>query len=385
MPTSHPHSHPRSHPRVPLLDLPAQNRDLMPELREAFEGVLASGDYILGGYVDRFEIEFAKWLGVEQAVGVSSGTDALLVAMMALDIGAGDEVILSPFVFFNAAGSIARLGAKPVFVDINPRTLNLDASRIAAAVTPQTKAVLAAHLFGLPADRDPILATAAEHGLKVIEDCHHALGAKYNGQPVGTLGDAAAFDFFPNKNLPAVGNAGAVVARDPEVLRRVQMLRVHGLDPETDYTYPMIGGNFRMGSLQAAMLSVKLPHLDRWNKRRRDLAKRYDQLFEPLPVSTPFEDVHRRHIYNHYTIRVRGGGRDSLRHHLRACGIGTRVYYPTPLHLQPAFAYLEQHEGSLPNAEAAAKELLTLPIYPEMTRESQDAVVEAVRDYFRAE
>ncbi len=350
-----------------------------------FRRVLLSGQYVLGPEVERFERELASYLGVRHAVGVSSGTGALLVSLMALGVGPGDEVIVSPFVFFSAAGSIARLGAKPVFVDIHPRSYNLDPDHLEAAITDKTRAILAAHLFGLPCQVDRITRIAAAHDIPVVEDAHQAFGAEWDGKKVGTFGKAGAFDFFPNKVLPTIGNAGALVTDDDAVARRARSLRVHGLNPDREYTYDSIGGNFRIDVLHAAMLSLKLPHVDEWIERRRAIAERYHRYFEPLPLTVPLEDRRRKHVYNHYTIRVRGNGREPLRHHLRAMGVGHKVYYPQPLHLEPAFAYLNIPNGSLPAAERASQELLTLPIYPEMTRDEQDRVIGAVRDYFNAE
>ena len=370
---------------VPLIDLSRQHAALMPELRQAFDRVVESGQFILGPFVERCEQQIAEVCQARHCVGVSSGTDALLAAMMALDIGPGDEVITTPFTFFCTAGCIARLGATPVFVDINPRTFCLEVADIEGAITGQTKAIVPVHLFGLPANMQPIMALARRHGLKVIEDGAQALGARCDDRPVGPIGDIGCFSFYPTKNMPSLGDAGACVTDDDELADKLRKLRIHGLEPGKQYEYPIIGGNFRLDALQAAMLSVKMPHLSAWNQRRRQIADRYGAALEDLPVSTPFEPPERYHVYSNYTIRIRSGGRDALQAHLTACGIGTRVYYPLPLHLQPALAYLDCGRGRFPVTEAAAEEVLSLPIYPELTDAQQDEVISAIRDHFKAE
>ncbi|HEX7009266.1 MAG TPA: DegT/DnrJ/EryC1/StrS family aminotransferase [Phycisphaeraceae bacterium] len=368
---------------VPLLDLNRQHTELMPLLRGAFERVVESGQFILGPFVEEFEQKLAQHCGVQRAIGVASGTDALLVALMAIGVGPGDEVITTPFTFFATAGCIARLGAKPVFVDINPRTYLIDVDAIEGAITPATKAIIPVHLFGLPADMGPIMELARAHKLRVIEDAAQALGARYQGKPVGSIGDVGCFSFYPTKVLPAMGDAGACTTNDEELAQRISVLRVHGSDG--GYHFPHIGGNFRLDALHAAMLSVKLNHLESWIQQRRALADRYGRKLETLPVGTPFEPEVRYHVYNNYTVRLRGGAREGVRHHLQACGIGSRVYYPLPLHLQPCFAHLGYQPGSMPVAEQAAQEVLSLPIFPEMTEAEQDQVIAAIRDFFKAE
>ncbi len=368
---------------VPLLDLSAQHETLMPELRDAFNRVVGSGDFILGPFVRDFEQAFADACDARHAVGVSSGTDALLVAMMALGIGPGDEVITTPFTFFSTAGSIARLGAKPVFVDINPRSFNLEPNGLHGAITRATKAIMPVHLFGLAARMDEVMQIASDHGLYVIEDAAQASGAKIDGRHVGTFGHVGCFSFYPTKNLPAMGDAGACITNDDELAERMRTLRNHGASrPEH---FERIGGNFRLDAMQAAMLSVKLPHVEDWVQRRRAHAERYSRRLEDMPVGTPFESAERFHAYNQYTIRVHGGAREALRHHLNGCGIGNRVYYPRPLHLQPCFAYLKYGKGRFPVAEAAAAEVLSLPVYPELAKEQQDEVIQTIRDFFTAE
>jgi len=369
---------------VPMLDLSRQNQTLQPQLRQAFDEVIRSGQFILGEYVQRFEQELADYCGVKHAVGVSSGTDALLVAMMAMGIGPGDEVITTPFTFFATAGCIARLGAKPVFVDIHPRTYNIQSRDIEGAITDKTKAIVPVHLYGLSAKMDPIMNIAKTNGLKVIEDAAQAAGARYHDRPVGSIGDIGCFSFYPTKNLSGMGEGGACTTDDDELAQKIRDLRNHGAD-RADH-FPVIGGNFRLHGLQAAVLSVKLPHLDSWCDKRREFADSYGRELEEVAITTPFESEQRHHVYNPYTVRVRGKGmRDGLRHHLSACGIGSRVYYPTPLHLQPCFAHLGCVEGSLPFAEEAAQQVLSLPIFPEMTTQEQDEVIQCVREFFDAE
>ncbi|MEX0653573.1 MAG: DegT/DnrJ/EryC1/StrS family aminotransferase [Phycisphaeraceae bacterium] len=368
---------------VPLIDLDDQHQALTEPLQDAFARVLRSGQFILGPFVEQFERELADYCQVEHAIGVSSGTDALLASLMALDIGPGDEVITTAFTFFATAGCITRLGAKPVFVDIVPRTYNIDVDALEGALTRHTKAIIPVHLFGLPANLGPIRDFAREHNLHLIEDAAQALGARYDDQPVGGIGDLGCFSFYPTKGLPALGDGGAIVTNDSQLAEKLRMLRVHGSD--RGYHFPLVGGNFRLDALQAALLSVKLPYLDQWIARRRDIADRYGRKFEALPMTTPFEPDVRFHVYNQYTVRIRGGQREAVRHHLDACSVGTRVYYPSPLHLQPCYENLNYHAGAFPAAEKACEEVLSLPIYPEMTDAQQDEVIAAVRDFFKAE
>ena len=365
---------------VPLLDLSQQHDQLRGEFHTQLDRLLDTGNFILGPAVDQFEQRLAGYCGVRHALGVSSGTDAILVALMAAGIGPGDEVITTPFTFFCTAGCVTRLGATPVFVDINPRTYNLQVEAIEGAITEKTKAIIPVHLYGLPADMDPIMRIARQHRLFVLEDAAQAIGARYHGRPVGGIGDAGILSFYPSKNLAALGDAGAVVTNDDDLAEKVRKLRIHGLDG--DYRYPLVGGNFRIDALHAAMLSVKMPHLDEYTEARRRHAERYIRHFEELPLSTPLEVKRRHHVYNQFTVRVRSMGRDALKAHLDAIGIGSRVYYPIPLHLQPCYKHLGYERGSLPEAERAAEQVLSLPCYPEMTREQQDEVIQAVRDCF---
>ncbi|WP_428386602.1 DegT/DnrJ/EryC1/StrS family aminotransferase [Mucisphaera sp.] len=368
---------------VPLIDLGRQHEPLADEIREIFDRIVRTSSFILGEEVDRFEEQLAAYAGTKFAIGVTSGTDALLMALMALDIGPGDEVITSPFTFFSTAGAISRVGAKPVFVDINPRTYNLRWELIEGAITEKTKAIMPVHLFGLSAQMDKIMEIAKRHDLKVIEDAAQALGAKFDDRMVGSIGDIGCYSFYPTKNLAAMGDAGALVTNDGELACRLRRLRVHGMD-DVDH-FSEVGGNFRLDSLKAAILAFKLPLLDGYARRRRAHADRYGQQLESLPIGTPFEAETRYHVYNQYTIRVHGGAREPLRHHLTACGIGNRIYYSRPLHLQPCYADLGQGEGSLPAAEEAAQEVLSLPVFPELTHDEQQQVIDAIRDFCRAE
>ncbi len=365
---------------VPLVDLKLQHQHLMPQMREAFDRIATTGKLILGEEVQTFEQELAAWCGVKHAIGVSSGTDALLIAMMALGIGPGDEVITTPMTFFCTAGCVARLGATPVFVDVDPNTFNLDASQVEGAVTKKTKAIVPVHLYGQAAEMDPIMAVAKAHNIPVIEDLAQALGAKYRDKLAGSIGDVGCLSFYPTKNLPTLGDGGAVITNNDDLAQRMRELRVHGSRDGT--TYDHIGGNFRLDALQAALLTIKLEQLTAWNLARRAIARRYDSLLEPLPCGAPFVAPESYHVYGVYTVRVFGGQRDLLMHHLIAENIGCRVYYPVPLHLQPCFGYLKHGRDSYPAAEQAAGEVLSLPMYPELTRPQQDEVIAAIGDFF---
>jgi dTDP-4-amino-4,6-dideoxygalactose transaminase len=362
--------------RVPLLDLQAQYRPLRDELLAAITRVCDSQRFILGPEVEALERELASRLEVADAIGVSSGTDALLVVMMALGIGPGDEVVTSTYSFFATAGCIARLGATPRLVDIDPGTYNISPDAVRAAITPRTKAILPVHLYGLCADMDPLLAIAEEGGIPVIEDACQAIGATDKGRQSGSMGTAGCFSFFPSKNLGAFGDGGLVTTNDPTLAREVRLLRNHGA--EERYFHQKIGGNFRLDTLQAAILAVKLPHLSRWTALRRENAARYGRLFAKVPVVLPVEPEGRFHIYNQFVIRV--PHRDQVRAFLTERGISTEIYYPVPFHMQKCFASLGHSSGDFPEAEAAAASTLALPIYGELTESQQEAVVEAVAD-----
>jgi len=367
---------------VPLLDLKAQYDTIREEIRAKVDEVMDQQAFIMGPEVAAFEEEVAAYCGSGcQAVGVSSGTDALLLAMMALDIGRGDEVITTPFSFFATAGCIVRLGAVPVFVDIEADTFNIDPSRIEAAVTERTKAIIVVHLFGQCAEMDAILEIARRRGLAVIEDAAQAIGAEYRGRRAGSMGDAGCFSFFPSKNLGGFGDGGMVVATAADLAERMKLLRVHGAP--SGYIHEQVGGNFRLDALQAAVLRIKLRHLDAWSDGRRANAADYRRRFEAAglaagEVIVPVEKQD-RHIYNQYVIRVKQ--RDRLREHLKALSIGHSVYYPLPLHLQPCFADLGGREGDMPVAEKAAGEVLALPVYSELTADQRAYVVEGIRGF----
>jgi dTDP-4-amino-4,6-dideoxygalactose transaminase len=369
--------------QVPLLDLQMQYRPLRNEILAAVTRVCDSQRFIMGPEITGLEDELARLLGVRQAIGVSSGTDALLLALMALDIGPGDEVVTTTYSFFATAGAIVRVGARPVLVDIDPVTFNIDPERAAAALTPRTKAVLPVHLYGLSADLDPIMETAARAGISVVEDAAQAIGARYKGRPAGGIGTCGCFSFFPSKNLGAFGDAGLLTTEDEALANRARLLRMHGMEPK--YYHHLVGGNFRMDALQAAVLRVKAPHLAAWTEARRANAERYRGLFRDAGISDrvtlPVEPPDRTHIYNQFVIRV--PDRDGLKRHLDGCGIGTEIYYPVPFHLQPCFAGLGYRLGDFPHAERAASESLAIPIYGELTVGQQEAVVGAIADYSR--
>jgi len=367
---------------VPLLDLKAQYAPLRSDLLDAVTRVADSQQFIMGPEVEAFEREIALVTDTTYALGVSSGTDALLLALMALDIGPGDEVVTSTFSFFATAGCIARVGAKPVLVDIDPETFNIDPVAAARACTRRTKALLPVHLFGQSADMSAILALADEFKLKVIEDAAQAIGTREHGGVVGGIGHIGCFSFFPSKNLGGFGDGGLVSTNNHELARRMRLLRNHGQEPK--YYHHLIGGNFRLDALQAAVLRVKLPHLAGWTEARRANAARYRTLFAEAEVSAITLPVDRGgdgyHIYNQFVIRA--PRRDELRAHLTAAGIGTEVYYPVPFHLQQCFAHLNYKAGDFPHAEQAAAEVLALPIYPELTAEQQAYVVDRIRAFY---
>ena len=364
--------------RVPLLDLTAQYGPIRDAILAAITRVADSQRFILGPEVDALEQELADRLEVAHAVAVSSGTDALLVAMMALGIGPDAEVITPTYSFFASAGCVSRLGATPVFVDIDPVTFNIDVEAVRRAITPRTRAIVPVHLFGLVADMDPLVALAREKNIPIVEDAAQAIGARYHGRQAGQFGTAACFSFFPSKNLGAFGDGGLVTSNDAALAHEVRLLRNHGAEPK--YVHKRIGGNFRLDALQAAVLRVKLPHLPDWTNGRRANAARYTTLFADLQaaglVTLPVEPAGYHHIYNQYVIRI--PDRDRVRRELAARGIGTEVYYPVPFHLQECFADLGYAKGAFPHAEAAAASSLALPIYPELTPAQQATVVEEI-------
>lgn len=367
---------------VPLLDLKAQYSAIRSEIREAIDRVVESQYFILGPEVEALEREIASLCGARYAIGVSSGTDALLAALMVLGIGPGDELVTTPYSFFATAGVIARLGARPVFVDIDSTTFNLDSGAVTKKITSRTKGILPVHLFGQCAEMQTIKDVASNRGIHVVEDAAQAIGATFpDGRCAGTVGDIGCFSFFPSKNLGGFGDGGMVITNDPELAEKLRVVRVHGSKPK--YHHQVVGGNFRLDALQAAVLRVKLKYLARWTAQRRENASRYRSLIQAaglestvaLPQDSP------GHIYNQFVIRV--PERDRLHAFLREQGIETEIYYPIPLHLQACFAELGYRAGDLPNAEKAARKSLALPIYPELMPKQQEYVVEQIRKFYR--
>lgn len=373
---------------VPLFDTRIQNNALAADLQAAFARVLASGMFILGPEVQAFERQCADYLGVRHALGISSGTDAILLALMALDIGPGDEVLCPSFTFFATAGCVARTGAKPVFCDVRADTFNLDVADAARRITPRTKAILPVHLYGQAADMEAINALARKHGLKVVEDAAQAVGATQGSRRAGSLGDFGAFSFFPTKNLGAFGDAGLLTTNDDRLAEHARLLRTHGAHPK--YYHKFVGGNFRLDAVQAALLAVKLPHLDAYAQRRAANAARYTAHFAPLAgVGTrlvlPSSQPGNGHIWNQYTLRLPGAGRrEALRDWLAARQIGSEIYYPVPLHAQACFAALGQTDADLPVSARLAEEVLSIPIFPELTLAQQDEVIAAVSEFVAA-
>jgi len=365
---------------VPLLDLAAQAKSVEKELKEAVLRVLDSQRYVLGPEVETLENEIATLCGAMHAVAVRNGSDALIMSLMGLNTGPGDEVIVPTFTFFATAGSVARVGARPVFVDILPDTFNIDPDAIAAAITPQTRAIIPVHLYGQCADMDRITALAQRHGLAVVEDGAQAIGARRNDRSVGSYGNAATLSFYPTKNLSAVGEGGMILTNDGELASKLRSLRNHG--QTGSYEHAWIGGNFRLDGIQGAALRVKLRRLPQWNEARRRNADRYDQGLRNAGVVTPVAESCCHHVYHQYTIR--SPRRNALREHLKSAQIDTGIYYPLPLHLQPCFAHLGYHEGDFPVAEQAAEEVLSLPVFPEMTPAQQEHVIERIRAFAKA-
>ena len=386
--------------KVPLLDLKPQYRALKRDIDAAIEAVNESQHFILGPAVKKLEADVAAYCGTQHGIGVSSGTDALLIALMVLDIGAGDEVITSPYTFFATGGTIARAGARPVYCDIDAGSFNLSAAAVEHFISREcevrggklfnkrtqgiVKALMPVHLYGQVADMDPLMAIARQHGLRVIEDAAQAIGsADAQGRRACSFGDIGCLSFFPTKNLGAFGDAGMCVTNDAALAERLRIFRVHGGEPK--YYHQFIGGNFRIDEIQAAVLNVKLPQLDAWSAGRQRNAAYYDGAFAKAAlggaVATPCAAPGARHIYNQYVIRVRR--RDELRAHLAAAGVGTEIYYPVPLHLQQCFAYLGHRAGDFPESERAAAETLALPIYPELETAQLQYVVDSIAAFHR--
>jgi dTDP-4-amino-4,6-dideoxygalactose transaminase len=363
--------------KVPFLDLKRQYSAIKKEIDEAIFSVLSNTQFILGPEVKSFEEKVAAYCGTKFAIGVASGTDALLLSLRTCGVKSGDEVITTGFSFFASAGVISRLGANPVFVDIDPETYNIDPDQIEKKITPKTKAIMPVHLFGQCADMDPIMEVARKHNLKVIEDAAQAIGAEYKGRKAGAIGDFGCFSFFPSKNLGGAGDGGMVTADDPEMAETVRILRAHGAKPK--YYHSTIGYNSRLDTIQAAILSVKLKYLDDWTKKRREHAEIYNSAFKDLDMITPKEESFNYHIYNQYTIAVKN--RDELRNYLKEKQIGHDTYYPVPLHLQECYRFLGYKKGDLPVSEKKAEEVVSIPIYPELTEEEQDYVISTIKEF----
>jgi dTDP-4-amino-4,6-dideoxygalactose transaminase len=368
---------------VPLLDLKEQNATLRPEIEAALARVLDTNGFILGNEVAELECELAGYCGVKYAIGCASGSDAILLALMAYDIGAGDEVITTPYSFFATVSAITRLGATPVFVDIDPVTYNLDTSQVEAAITSRTKAIEPVHLYGQCADMAALREIASRHNIPLVEDAAQAIGAEEDGVQAGAIGEIGCFSFYPSKNLGGMGDGGFVTTNDDTLAKKLLALRVHG--SEEKYYHKYVGLNSRLDGFQGAVLRVKLPHLNSWTDKRRANADNYRRLFTDLglteQIGIPVERENAKHIYNQYVIRV-PGRRDELRAHLTEKGIGTDIYYPVPLHLQECFAYLGYKPGDMPESEKAALETLALPIYPELTSEQQQYVAQSIAEFF---
>jgi hypothetical protein len=364
---------------IPFLDLKRQYATLSEEIANTTLQVLSDTRYILGPNVEGFEREICDYLGSRFAVGVASGSSALILSLAALGIKAGDEVITTPYTFFATSGAITHLGARPVFVDIDQATYNIDPDRIEDAITSKTRGIVPVHLFGQPADLDSILDVARRHNLFVVEDAAQAIGSEYRGRKIGTFGSTGCFSFFPSKNLGCAGDGGMVVTDDPHLADRIKALRVHGA--KTSYRYDEVGWNSRLDEIQAAILRVKLPYLDDWNEARRKKAQIYDELFQGTDVVTPISAPGVLHVYNQYVVRVKR--RDEVRKYLYDRGISTAIYYPLPLHLQACYKALSYKKGDFPIAEQASRETLALPLYPELTNEEQEMVSESILEYLR--
>jgi dTDP-4-amino-4,6-dideoxygalactose transaminase len=362
---------------IPLVDLKAQYAAIKPEIDAAMQRVVNNTSFILGKEVAEFEKNFAAFCHAQYCVGTDSGTAALHLALIILGVKAGDEVITTTHTFIATAEVISLIGAKPVLVDIDPRTYNIDPNKIEAAITPRTRAIIPVHLYGQPAEMDAIMEIARKHNLRVIEDAAQAHGAEYRGKRAGTMGDVACFSFYPGKNLGAYGDAGALVTNDAALAEHARMLRDHGRSEK--YAHKLTGYGYRLDALQAAILGAKLPHLDAWNARRREIADYYTELLTNTDIVTPYVPPHIQPIYHIYCIRAKN--RDALQKHLKARGIETGIHYPIPLHLQPVYQNLGYHAGDFPHAEKAANEILSLPMYPELTDEQAQQIVDAIKEF----
>jgi len=366
---------------IPMLDLSEQYQGLKDEILAALDEVMSSSRFILGDNVKKLEADIAEFSNVSHGVGVANGSDAIHIALQAAGVKAGDEVITTAFTFFATGGSIVRAGATPVFVDIDPVTFNIDPAKVKDAITDKTKAIIPVHLYGQMADMEELRKIADAHNLIIVEDGAQAIGAKRNGKTVGELGDAATYSFFPTKNLGAYGDAGMVVTNNDDIAEKSRVIRVHGSKPK--YYHHVLGVNSRLDELQAAVLNVKFPHLNEWSEQRREHAEYYTHLLNEQVgehVTTPVEKEGNYHVFHQYTIRVEK--RDELQAFLKENGVQTMIYYPLPLHVQPVFKDLGYKEGDLPIAEMAAKEALSLPMFPELKKEQQDYIVEKIKEFF---
>ncbi len=365
--------------RIPILDLSPETDTLWDELNAAIQAVIRSGHFIMGPNAKQFEGEVAEYLGAPRAVGLNSGTDALVIGLRALGVGPGDEVITTPFTFFATAEAISMVGAVPVFVDIEPDTFNLDVSRIEEHVTARTRAIIPVHLFGQAVEMDPLMEIAERRGLRVLEDVAQAFGGRYRGRMLGTIGDVGAYSFFPSKNLGCYGDGGLLTANDPAIAELAAMLRAHG--SKKKYFNEEIGYNSRLDEMQAAILRVKLPHIEAYNEGRRRVAERYRELLGEVDgITLPTVRDHVTHAFHQYTIRVHGGRRDEVQRKVDDAGVGTMIYYPVPVHRLPVYTEMG---ASLPESERAAEEVLSLPIWPQMENEVQERVADALRDALR--
>ncbi len=362
---------------IPILDLKEQYKSIREEIDAAIKRVVESQNFILGEDVGKLEGEIAAYCGTRYAAGVASGTDALILSLEALGIKAGDEVITTPFTFIATAEAISRVGARPVFVDIDPATYNIDPGKVEDVITKRTRAIIAVHLYGQCADMDPVMDIAKRRGLKVIEDCAQAIGASYKGKKAGSMGDAGAISFFPGKNLGAYGDAGMVVTNDREVAEKIKMLRVHGSSKR--YIHSLVGTNSRLDTIQAAIIRVKLKYLDRWLEARRRNAEYYNTNLKGLPITVPAVPSYNVHTYHLYTLRVKRG-LEGLMKHLTDGGVEVRTYYPIPLHLQECYRHLGYKEGDLKESEEAARGVLSIAVYPELSKEDMDYVIGKIKE-----
>jgi len=362
--------------RIPLLDMSPEIESIWDEVNAAIQDVLRKGQFIMGPNVREFEAEMAAYLGVKHAIACNSGTDALVMGVRAMGIGPGDEVITTPFTFFATTEAINHAGASPVLVDIDPATFNMDTSKIESKITPRTKAIIPVHLYGHAVDMDPVMEIAAKHGIKVLEDCAQAFGSEYKGKKTAGIGDGGALSFFPSKNMGACGDGGMFTTNNDELATAVRTLRVHGASKK--YYNEVIGYNSRLDEIQAAILRVKLPHIDEWNDGRRAAAARYNQMLKSVDdVITPFEADYTRHVYHQYTIRIEGGKRDAIQARLGESGVGSFVYYPVSVDKLPVYAGI--NFGPLPSSDLCTTQALSLPIWPKIEPETQQVVVETLK------